>query len=62
MSSLRPILLSLASYLALGGLEEVSALLIYAESIADLEGAADIRPEFISEAIQYRSLDRQLWA
>ena len=30
-------------------------------TIADLEGSADIKPEFISEAIQYRTLDRQLW-
>ena len=30
-------------------------------TIADLEGLADIRPEHVSEAIQYRSLDRGLW-
>ena len=30
-------------------------------TIADLEGSDDIKPEFISEAIQYRTLDRQLW-
>ncbi|MGB4783012.1 ATP-binding protein [Candidatus Methylomirabilis sp.] len=30
-------------------------------TITDLVGVDDIRPEHISEAIQYRSLDRNLW-
>jgi len=37
-------------------------ILRVARTIADLEGGSDLRPSHLSEAINYRSLDRKLWA
>jgi magnesium chelatase family protein len=37
-------------------------ILKVARTIADLDGAASIEPRYLSEAIQYRTLDRSYWA
>lgn len=36
-------------------------ILKVARTIADLEGSQDLRLEHISEAVQYRNLDRTFW-
>ena len=37
-------------------------ILRVARTIADLDGQSDILPEHVTEAVNYRMLDRQFWS
>ena len=39
----------------------VVRILKIARTVADIEGADDLAPKHLSEAVQYRTLDRNLW-
>jgi magnesium chelatase family protein len=49
-----------ARKLALNQIRVVRILKV-ARTVADLEGAEDLEPKHLSEAVQYRTLDRNLW-
>jgi magnesium chelatase family protein len=36
-------------------------ILKVARTVADLDGVSDLAPKHLSEAVQYRTLDRNLW-
>jgi magnesium chelatase family protein len=50
-----------AKVLAVEG-RRASSILKVARTIADLAGSESILSEHVREAIQYRTLDRNLWA